>query len=101
MKILNRAVDQSVNSQTWTDVVSWSADGSKKVLGFIGTGQWPARYRFLIGTDNCGEYQTSPEDQTAYVIGAASIPSAATTVKVQVYHEAPGAKTFSAWLLEG
>jgi hypothetical protein len=101
MKILNRAVDQSISPGSFTDLVSWSADGSKKVLGFIGRGQFSAIYRFLIGADNCGEYETSLEDATAYVIGAASIPTAATTVKVQVYHEAPQAKNFSGWLLEG
>lgn len=101
MKILNRTLDQSVSPSTWTDVVLWSADGSKKVLGFIGLGQWPAKYRFLIGADNCGEYMTSLENPTAYVIGEPSTPTGATTVKVQAYHEAPQAKTFSAWLLEG
>lgn len=101
MKILNRAVNQSIASGGFATVVSWTADGTKKVLGFIGHGEWSGRWRLLINAVNMGEYITSPEDRTAYVIGEPSTPTNTHAVILQVYHEAGVNKNFTGYLLEG
>lgn len=101
MALAQSSSDISVASQTETEIASWTSDGAKKLVGFVGKGQWPAEYRLYVGATLTYKYLTTSAEQTAFVADKDVSVASGTVVSLKVYHEAPQAKTFFGTILGG
>lgn len=101
MPLAKSAAPVSVNPNTETSIVSWTADGTKKTVGFVATGDYPAEYRYYEDATRIFTYKTTPEDMTAFVVDKEWSPAAAVVVAVRVIHQGPDAGDYFGTILGG
>ncbi len=101
MALAQSASPVSVNSQSETEIVSWTADGAKEFIGFLAAGPIPAEYRLYVEGTRVYPYQTTPEDLTAFIVDKPYVPANGTIFSLKVYHESPTAESFFGTILGG
>lgn len=89
----------SVTAETTTTILSWTADGVSAFAGFLAQGQVPAVYSLCMSSSALYKYQTNGADMTAFVLDKPWVPENGSSFALRVYHEAPGAKTFTGTIL--
>lgn len=102
--IAHTAKDVDVPPQAEVEILSWTSDGVKELIGFLGSGTYSAEYRLYVGSDPAPwyVYQTSPGNRTAYVADRATVVPAGQVVSLKVYHESTeGPQAFRGTLLGG
>ena len=94
----------AVSPNVETEIVSWTADGTKELIGFTATGSWSAEFRLYVGDDPSPwyVYQTSPGNRTAYIADRGIVLPQGTRISLKVIHDSiEGSQTFHGTLLGG
>ena len=91
----------SANSESETDICSWTADGVKELCGFLACGDVPAEYRLYVDTDLVYVFKTTDEGDTAQVVDKPWAPEGDAVIDLRVYHKAGAAATFNGTILGG
>jgi hypothetical protein len=96
-----------VDTALETDLITWTADGSKYFLGFMASGDVEATYRLKVTTPGATGpevqylYKTSAQMLTAYVVDRAIKLTANTVVTLTVEHTDAAPQNFYGTLLGG